>query len=150
MTVDFGSAWDSNLFTRARPVCPIYTDIYNGFPAHLHNSVGGKCIFAKQPHREALSVRHNEGLGACPPHFSHPCTVLGKNVPCSPLQSGCPCGCLAKDSEVREKRRSTAIGRPDRHNPKFAERSDVPQSALKGRLRCSARSNCRSKRDMVP
>ena len=69
--------------------------------AHLHNSVDAGMHSAKLPHREALSARCVGGGGVRTLDFSPPCTELGKNVPCSPLQGRCPCGSLAKRPGLR-------------------------------------------------
>ena len=117
---------------------------------YLSTTVEDGMESAKLPHREALSVRHNKGRGVRPPDFCHPCTELGKNVLCSPLQGVCPCGCLAKGVAFREKLQSTAPAQPDCRNPKIAERSDVPLRDLEGLSRRSARQNCLAERVNMP
>ena len=94
-------------------------------------------------------MRHNEGTGVWTPDFSPPCTVIARNVPCSPIQGRCPCGSLAKRSDFRKKRRYFGPDRPDRRNPKFAERHDVPLVGLGGIPGPAARQNWLAERRNV-
>ena len=68
-----------------------------------------------------------------------------KTCPVAPSKAGARAAVWRKGRDIRVTRRYTGIQRPDCHNPKFAELSDMPLRPMEGRLRSAAQQICRAR-----